>query len=68
MSIHEYARREEQEAREAARQEERVTTVLAMPTPPITGPDALEEHAELLVRQGLHLRELAAMWRQEVLA
>lgn len=61
MSVHEFTRRHDQ----AERREDEIASLLAFPTKPVTGPDVLEEHAEMLVRHARQLRELAALWRKE---
>lgn len=60
MSVHEYARRDEQRiARET-----RMQAALERPTTPLSGPDILEELAEVQVRMAITMRELAQMWRE----
>lgn len=61
MSVHEYARRQERDERI----ERGIEELLARPTPPVTLADILEEHADLLVREAIQLRELAGVWREQ---
>jgi hypothetical protein len=66
MSVWEYARRNEVEARNAAILDEAIAKLLARPTPARCAADFLEEQAELLVRQAIQLRETAALMREEL--
>lgn len=61
MSVHEYARREQQNEEH----EERVAEILHLPTTPKTGPEFLEEHAQILVDMAINMRSLAELWRAE---
>ena len=61
MSVHEFARRQEQ----ADRIERGIQELLARPTPATSFADILEEHADLLVREAIQLRELAGVWRAQ---
>ena len=64
MSVFEHARRLEMQERREAAMDRLIEQILGRPTPPMNGPDAVEEIAEILVRAAVALREAAALSRE----
>jgi hypothetical protein len=62
MSVYEYARREEKQARI----EREIAKLLGTPTSPKSGLDAIEEIATMLVDAAILLRDAAALARSEL--